>query len=104
MGGLQTNFADPTGVFVMRDENAATANAVLGRKDLQGTQRVAYVLNLTEPDGIFNARDFQIRDGDTIYVTEASAVTWNRQIATLTGTLSATAAAATTYTLSLIHI
>jgi hypothetical protein len=30
-----------------------------------------YVLDLTEPDGMFNARDFAIRDGDTVYVTEA---------------------------------
>lgn len=70
----------------MRDENAATANAVLGRKDLQGTQRIAYVLNLTEPDGIFNARDFQIRDGDTIYVTEAPYVQWQKTLSVLTGT------------------
>jgi polysaccharide export outer membrane protein len=42
---------------------------------------------------MFLARDFQIRDGDTLYVTEASAVTWNRQIATITGTLGATGSA-----------
>ena len=86
VGGLQTNFADPTGVFVMRDESASIANAVLGRSDLQGTQRIAYVLNLTEPDGIFNARDFQIRDGDTIYVTEAPYVQWQKTLSVLTGT------------------
>lgn len=86
VGGLQTAFADPKGVFVMRDENAATANAVLGRRDLQGSQRITYVLNLTEPDGIFNARDFQIRDGDTIYVTEAPYVQWQKSLSVLTGT------------------
>lgn len=85
VGGLQTNFADPTGVFVMRDERADVANAILGRSDLKGTQRVAYVLNLTEPDGLFNARDFQIRDGDTLYVTEAPYVQWQKTLAVLTG-------------------
>lgn len=86
VGGLQTNFADPTGVFVLRDETADIANAVLGRRDLTGVQRIAYVLNLTEPEGLFNARDFLIRDGDTIYVTEAPYVQWQKTLAVLTGT------------------
>lgn len=86
VGGLQTNSADPKGIFVLRDETASIANAVLGRSDLKGTQRVAYVLNLTEPDGLFNARDFMIRDGDTIYVTEAPYVRWQKTLAVLMGT------------------
>ena len=97
VGGLDATRADPTGVFVFRDEPAEVARNVLGMPNLQGDQRIVYVLDLTAPNGMFNARDFQIRDGDSIYVTEASAVTWNRQIATLTGTLSATATAATAY-------
>lgn len=86
VGGLQTNIADPTGVFVLRDETDVIANRVLGRTDLKGPQRMAYVLNLTEPEGLFNARDFQIRDGDTIYVTEAPYVQWQKTLAVLTGT------------------
>jgi polysaccharide export outer membrane protein len=94
VGGLDATRADPTGVFVFRNEPAEIAQQVLGRGDLVGDQRVVYVLNLTAPNGMFMARDFAIRDGDTIYVTEASSVTWNRTIATLTGTLGATGAAA----------
>ncbi len=97
VGGLDATRADPTGVFVFRDEPADVARNVLGRQDLVGDQRIVYVLDLTAPNGMFMARDFQIRDGDTVYVTEASAVTWNRQIATLTGTLSATGAAPTCF-------
>jgi polysaccharide biosynthesis/export protein len=93
VGGLDPTRADPTGVFVFRDEPAEIARNVLGRQDVVGDQRIVYVLDLTAPNGMFMARDFQIRDGDTIYVTEASSVTWNRTIATLTGTLSATGAA-----------
>ena len=85
VGGLQTNAADPTGVFVMRDERADIVNALQRRTDLKGTQRVTYVLNLTEADGLFNARDFQIRDGDTIFVTEAPYVQWQKTLAVLTG-------------------
>lgn len=86
VGGLQTNSADPKGIFVLRDESAEVANSVLGRNDLKGPQRVAYVLNLTEPDGLFNARDFMIRDSDTIYVTEAPYVRWQKTLAVLLGT------------------
>ena len=97
VGGLQSNVADPTGVFVFRNEPAEIAGQVLGRTDLQGTQRMAYVLDLTEPTGMFEARDFIIRDGDTVYVTEAPFVTWNKTISALTGSLqSANALASAT--------
>jgi len=86
VGGLSTGFADPTGVFVFRNESAEVANAVLGRSDLVGDQRMAYVLDLTEPMGVFNARDFVIRDGDTVYVTEAPYVQWQKTLSVLTGT------------------
>lgn len=95
VGGLDPTRADPTGVFVFRDEPEAVARRLLGRNDLVGDQRMVYVLNLTAPTGMFEARDFRIRDGDTVYVTEASAVQWNRQISTLTGTLGATGSAVT---------
>ena len=95
VGGLDPTRADPTGVFVFRNESEAISRRLLGRADLVGDQRMVYVLDLTQPNGLFHARDFQIRDGDTIYVTEASAVTWNRQIATISGTLGATGSAVT---------
>ena len=90
VGGLSTNFADPTGVFILRDENEGVARQVLGRPDLSGPQRIAYVISLTEPDGLFNARDFMIRDNDTVYVTEAPYVQWQKTLSVLTG--SATSA------------
>lgn len=93
VGGLDATRADPTGVFVFRNEPERIARSVLGMPELVGDQRVVYVLDLTAPNGMFMARDFKIRDGDTVYVTEAAAVQWNRLISTLTGTLSATGAA-----------
>jgi len=91
VGGLNTSLADPTGVFVFRNEPAEVANAVLGRNDLTGDQRFVYVLDLTQPTGMFEARDFLIRDGDTVYVTEAPFVQWTKTIAAITGTGSAAA-------------
>jgi polysaccharide biosynthesis/export protein len=89
VGGLNTSLADPTGVFVFRNEPAEIANAVLGRGDLQGDQRMVYVLDLTQPTGMFEARDFLIRDGDTVYVTEAPFVQWQKTLSAVTGTAGA---------------
>lgn len=87
VGGLNTQIADPTGVFVLRNEPAEVANQVLGRNDLVGAQRLVYVLDLTEPNGVFLARDFAIRDEDTVYVTEAPWAQWSKILAPITGTL-----------------
>ncbi|WP_204115169.1 polysaccharide biosynthesis/export family protein [Shimia biformata] len=88
VGGLITTSSDPTGVFIFRNEPSEIANQVLGRSDLVGAQRMVYVLDLTKPNGMFVARDFVIRDGDTLYVTEAPFTQWDKTIASLTGALS----------------
>jgi polysaccharide export outer membrane protein len=85
VGGLSTTAADPKGVFVFRNEPQNIANAVLGRDDLIGAQRMVYVLDLTKPNGMFHARDFVIRDDDTLYVTEAPFTQWDKTISALTG-------------------
>ncbi len=88
LGGLNSATADPKGIFVLRDEQSNIANSVLNRNDLKGSQRMAYVLDLTSPDGLFTARDFMIRDGDTVYVTEAPYVQWTKILGVITGSLS----------------
>jgi polysaccharide export outer membrane protein len=95
VGGLNAAASDPTGVFVMRNEPAAIANQVLGRTDLQGAQRLIYVLDLTKPNGMFVARDFSVRDDDTLYVTEAPFAQWSKVISALTGTLGAVSSVTT---------
>lgn len=89
VGGLASSLADPTGVFVFRDEPPELANLVLGRNDLTGFQRFVYVLDLTEPSGMFRARDFLVRDGDTVYVTEAPFVQWNKTLSVLSSGVAA---------------
>lgn len=86
VGGLRSNASDPTGVFVLRNEPQSISNQVLDRADLVGAQRMIYVLDLTQPNGMFMARDFVIRDGDTLYVTEAPFTQWNKVISAVTGT------------------
>ena len=95
VGGLIPTSSDPTGVFVFRNEPPEIANQVLGRTDLVGAQRLVYVLNLTEPNGLFLARDFVIRDGDTLYVTEAPYAQWTKTISLIAGSLTPVASAKT---------
>lgn len=95
VGGLQSSTADPTGVFILRNEPADIANMVLGRNDLIGAQRMVYVLDLTRPNGMFMARDFAVRDDDTIYVTEAPFAQWSKVISALTGSLGSIGSVAT---------
>ena len=88
VGGLIPTASDPTGVFIFRNEPAEIANQVLGRGDLQGEQRLIYVLDLTKPNGMFMARDFAVCDGDTLYVTEAPFTQWDKTIAAAFGSLN----------------
>ncbi|WP_170330892.1 polysaccharide biosynthesis/export family protein [Ruegeria arenilitoris] len=95
VGGLQSLSSDPTGIFVLRKERQDIARAVMGRQDLQGDQRMIYLLNLTAPNGLFIARDFVIRDDDTIYVTEAPYAQWSKSISLIAGGLTPVANVAT---------
>ncbi|WP_076650023.1 polysaccharide biosynthesis/export family protein [Pontibaca methylaminivorans] len=88
VGGLVSTTSDPTGIFVLRRERPEIARALLGRDDITTEQRMVYVLNLTEPNGMFLARDFMIRDGDSIYVTEAPYARWIKSISLLTGAVT----------------
>lgn len=95
VGGLDANSADPTGIFVFRAEPSYVANRVTGRNDLNGTQKLAYVLDLTAPGAVFTAKNFLIRDGDTIYITQAPFVAWQKVLSAITGTISFAATTAT---------
>ncbi|EEE36971.1 polysaccharide biosynthesis/export protein [Rhodobacteraceae bacterium KLH11] len=95
VGGLQSLSSDPTGIFVLRNERQDIARAVMGQPGLQGEQRMIYLLNLTAPNGLFVARDFVIRDDDTIYVTEAPYAQWTKSISLIAGGLTPIANVAT---------
>jgi len=95
VGGLSGNAADPTGIFVLRNETQAVSRVVLGNPALNGPQQVAYVLNLTTGDGLFVARNFMIRDEDTIYVTEAPFTQFSKVLSAFAGSLQSVSAAQT---------
>lgn len=74
-GGLQDQRADPRGVFLLRREPRALADA-LGGGHAGGdapTVPVVFRLDLTRAGSFFLARDFALRDGDVLYVSSAPA-------------------------------
>jgi polysaccharide export outer membrane protein len=95
VGGLSPAAADPTGIFVFRNEPEPVAREVLGRDDLVGDQRLVYLLDLSQPNGVFLARDFVIRDGDTVYVTEAPYTQFSKVVGALLTPLNAAASVQT---------
>ncbi|MEM8790736.1 MAG: polysaccharide biosynthesis/export family protein [Pseudomonadota bacterium] len=76
--GLIDQTADPTGVFVFRREPAVIANRVQPGAGHNGPVNVAYVFDLTAPGALFLAREFMMRDDDTLYVTNAPYVKWQK--------------------------
>ena len=63
---------------------------MLGRGDLVGPQRMAYLLDLTRPEGVFAARDFVVQDEDTIYIAETPLGNWTRVLAIATAAVALT--------------
>lgn len=74
VGGLSGDFANPKGVFVYRTE---TVNGVLVQEIIQ--------FDLADPAGIFAVRSFYMRDGDTVYVSEAPIRNVQKLFNTITG-------------------
>ena len=74
--GLRDFDADPTGVFVFRLERPEIADALLEGPEPEGLpagegRPIVYRLDLSQPEGLFYARRFPMRDGDAIFVTNA---------------------------------
>lgn len=76
VGGLSELSADATGIFLFREEPVEIANRMFPGRTFTQPQRMAYIIDLTQPAGMFLARDFMMRDNDTIYVTTAPFVRW----------------------------
>ncbi len=92
VGGLRTELSDPKGVFVFREERPDVARRVA---KAGGATRVAYVIDMTQPGGMFTADSFQMRDGDVLYVTEAPAVLWMKILKAVAPTVNFVSSATT---------
>lgn len=87
-GGLRSSASNPRGIFIFRIESAELVNKLLGRTDLVGPQKVAYVVDLRKDSGFFIGQKFDVQSEDTIYITEAPYVAWKKIIGTVLGTLN----------------
>ncbi len=92
-GGLDGNSANPTGIFIFRVERPEIAQAVTG-EPATFPKQIAYVIDFSAPDGLLAARQFVIRDGDTIYISEAPVAAWRRAIGIAGSSLSVAGSAA----------
>jgi len=64
-------------VFALAELPEVAAKVVPGRSGAGvETGRIVYLIDLTRPGGMFLAREFMMRDGDTLYVTSAPFTAW----------------------------
>ena len=81
MGGISSGRANPKGVLILREyETAQLAPGTTG----PDMQQVVFTLDLTNADGLFAARKFQIHPNDTVLPTE-SVVNSIRTVVSLLG-------------------
>lgn len=74
MGGMNDARADPRGILVLRSYPDT------GRMQAYGStvNRVVFSFDLTSADGMFNADEFALQDGDIVMATQAVATTTQR--------------------------
>jgi polysaccharide export outer membrane protein len=71
-GGVLDDRGDPDGVFVIRYEAASVANALPGLPPVGAARTpVVYHLKLRDPNAMFLARRFAMRNKDILYVSNA---------------------------------
>lgn len=68
MGGVNDAKADPKGLLVLREYDADAVRP--GNRGPRMT-RVVFTIDLTTPDGLFSARNFQINPDDLVMATES---------------------------------
>ncbi|MFG1416977.1 polysaccharide biosynthesis/export family protein [Xanthobacter sp. V0B-10] len=74
VGGLVDSRADPSGIYLMRFEPvrfAAKLDPQAKPLEINGYVRVIYHWNMRDPNALFLARGFQVRNKDAIYIANA---------------------------------
>lgn len=97
-GGLQDEQANPTGVFILRTESPEVFAKLTDTTKTERTAKdypVIYELNMKNPAAITAARQFNIRDGDTLIVSNAPYTEIRKVLSGFTTVLSVARAVAT---------
>ena len=87
-GGLDGSVSDPKGIFILRNEEPGSIQKLANDPSITCPQRVVYVVDLTKPNGIFIAREFMMKDDDTLLVTEAPFTQWTKVLNAILNTSS----------------
>jgi polysaccharide export outer membrane protein len=72
IGGLNDNTANPRGILILRDYQSSAL-----RSDGSGPEkeRMIFVFDITNADGLFSAGDFEVQHQDLVLVTESPVIT-----------------------------
>lgn len=97
IGGLNPTASNPSGVFVFRREDKATA-VNLGYETDEAQVSIAYGLDLRDPESFYTAGLFMVEDNDVIYVTQAPFARLTSILTSITTPVQSAAGLATTAT------
>jgi polysaccharide export outer membrane protein len=98
-GGLQDELANPEGVYLLRAESQdivqqLSASEMVGKVGANSSVLpVIYELNMRDPKSLFAAKNFAIRDGDTLIATNASFAQVRKVLSAVSDVTSLTRAA-----------
>lgn len=99
IGGLRDDRADIRGVFVFRMEDPAAIDPAISanaRTTSDGRIPVIYRLNLSDATSIFASRDFEVRDHDILYVSNAPAADFQKFLTAISNAALSTIAVSNT--------
>lgn len=94
--GLDDARADPAAIFLYRMERREIVCALRGQRDcpnLKNTSPVIYRLDLSQPEGIFHAKQMLVQNDDVLYIANADSaqlLKFLRLIGTAVGTARGT--------------
>lgn len=88
VGGLDLASSNPAGVFVFRSEEQRVFSS-LSEGLVSETNDIIYALDMRDVESVFAARNFHIRDGDFIYITETPVTQFSRILTLFTSNIGA---------------
>ncbi len=99
-GGLNDERADAASVFVFRSESADLLPVLFPDRPQESTGSrvpVIYRLNLRDPIGLFLAQSFLMREGDTVYISDAPGAELGKALRIAGGAIAPAASGAAVY-------
>ena len=89
IGGLQDMRADPKGVFLFRWESAERVRGLVSEPlaDTAGPVPIVFQVNLKQPETLFAAQNFAMKNGDVIFISNSPASDLQRFVSLVASTV-----------------